>query len=224
MAAEVGLQPSCPLAGVPFDVIVGAVMSTVHVTVREVVAVLPQASVAVNVLVCVRVHPVPCGAPVDEVTVGVPHASVEDAEPSEPSIAADEGLQPSVKLPPVAVIVGAVLSLDHCTVRDVAAVLPQASVAVNVLVCDFTQSPVMPLVLEVTVAVPQASVAVAEPSAASICAVDGLHKVNGPAPVAVIVGAVRSAVHVAVRDVVAVFPHASVAVNVRVCERKHPLL
>ena len=43
-------------------------------------------------------------------------------------------------------------------------------------------------------------------------------------PVAVIVGGVTSIIHVADRDAVAMFPHASVAVNVLVCERTHPLL
>ena len=78
----------------------------------------------------------------------------------------------------------------------------------------------------VTVGVPQASVAVALPKAASIAAVVGLHP-SAPlagVPVAVIVGAVTSTVHVAVLDAVAVLPHASVAVNVLVCERKQPLL
>ena len=144
--------------------------------------------------------------------------SVADAEPRAASIAAEDGLHPSCPFAgvPVEVIVGAILSFAHCTRRDVVAVLTQASVAVNVLVCDFTQSPVIPLVLEVTVAVPQASVAVAEPSAASICAVDGLHRFGDPVPVAMIVGAVLSSVHVAVRDVVDVLLQASVAVNVLV--------
>jgi len=52
MTAEVGLQPSIPFAGVPVAVMAGAVTSTVHVAVRDVVAVLPHASVAVNILVC----------------------------------------------------------------------------------------------------------------------------------------------------------------------------
>ena len=38
------------------------------------------------------------------------------------------------------------------------------------------------------------------------------------------VGAVKSSVHVAVLDMVAVLPHASLAVNVLVCERRQPLL
>jgi len=59
IAAEVGLQPSAPLAGVPVVTSVGAVTSTVQVTVRDAVAVLLQASVAVNVLTWVRVQPPP---------------------------------------------------------------------------------------------------------------------------------------------------------------------
>jgi hypothetical protein len=55
-------------------------------------------------------------------------------------------------------------------------------------------------------------------------AVEGLQPRVKLFPVAVIVGAVRSAVHVAVLDVVDVLPQKSVAVNVLVCERKHPLL
>jgi uncharacterized protein YqgV (UPF0045/DUF77 family) len=74
----------------------------------------------------------------------------------------------------------------------------------------------------VTVGVPQASVAEAVPNAAAIAADDGLHA-NVPAVVTVIVGGVRSLVHVIVDDAVAVLPQASVAVNVLVCERRHPL-
>jgi len=118
-------------------VIVGAVISNVHVAVRDVVAVLPQASVAVNVLVCDRKHPLLWTLAVLEVTVGVPHASVAPAEPSAASIAAEVGLQPSCPLAgvPVATIVGAVTSSVHVAVRDVVAVFPQTSVAVNVLTC-----------------------------------------------------------------------------------------
>ena len=69
-----------------------------------------------------------------EDTVGVPHASVAEAEPSAPFISPVVGLQPSVNEPPFAVIVGAVTSAVHVAVRDVVEVLPQASLAVNVLV------------------------------------------------------------------------------------------
>ena len=54
IAAELGLHPRAPLAGVPVAVIVGAVTSTVQVAVLDVVDMLPQASVAVNVLVWAR--------------------------------------------------------------------------------------------------------------------------------------------------------------------------
>ncbi len=69
-------------------------MSCVQVTVDEDVAVLPQASVAVNVLVCDRTH-VPLTGPSDDVTVGVPQASVAVAVPSAALIAAVDGLQPA---------------------------------------------------------------------------------------------------------------------------------
>jgi len=63
-------------------------------------------------------------------------------------------------------------------------------------------------VVEVTVGVPQPSVAVALPKAASIAADVGLHPSTPSAgvPVAVSVGAVLSYVHVAVLDVVEVLP------------------
>ena len=73
-----------------------------------------------------------------------------------------------------------------------------------------------------TVGVPQASVADAVPNAAAIAADDGLHP-KVPAVVTVIVGGLRSLVHVTVDDAVAVLPQPSVAVNVLVCELEHPL-
>jgi len=75
-------------------VITGAVISAVHVTVLESVAVLPQASVAINVLVCDLLHDVLTILPSLDDTVGVPQASVAVAEPSAALIAAAEGLQP----------------------------------------------------------------------------------------------------------------------------------
>ena len=69
-----------------------------------------------------------------EDTVGVPHASVAEAEPSAPFISPVVGLQPSVNEAPFAVIVGAVTSAVQVAVREVVEVLPQASLAVNVLV------------------------------------------------------------------------------------------
>ena len=77
---------------------------------------------------------------------------------------------------------------------------------------------------EVTVGVPHASVAVAEPRAASIAADEGLQPNASGLPVAVIVGAVTSADHVTVLDAVAVLLQASVALQVLVWEREQPLL
>ena len=74
--------------------ITGAVISAVHVTVLESVAVLPQASVAINVLVWDLLHDVLAILPSLELTVGMPHASVAVAEPSAALIAAAVGLQP----------------------------------------------------------------------------------------------------------------------------------
>src|SRR5258705_2728093 len=89
---------------------VGAVRSSVQVAVLDVVAVLPQASVDVNVLVCDLIHPLLLIVPVLTVTIGVPQASVAVADPSAASIAADVGLHPSGASLPVVVIAGAVRS------------------------------------------------------------------------------------------------------------------
>ena len=149
--------------------------------------------------------------------VTVPQASDAVADPSAALIAPDDGLHPAIVVP-VAVIVGGVLSLVHVTVLDAVAVLPQPSVAVHVLVCDFAQLPVTGPSTGVNVNTPQASVAVALPSAASIAPNDGLHPSVVAVPVAVITGGVVADDQVAVLDVVAVLPHASVAVNVLVCD------
>ena len=78
----------------------------------------------------------PLTGPVETVIVGVPHSSLALAEPRAASIAADVGLHPSVDVVPVAVITGGVAFDVQVTVLDAVAVLPHASVAVNVLVCD----------------------------------------------------------------------------------------
>ena len=58
------------------------------------VDVLPQPSVAVNVLVC-DLKQVPLTDPSPGVIVGEPHASVAVAVPSAASMAVEEGLQPN---------------------------------------------------------------------------------------------------------------------------------
>jgi hypothetical protein len=83
-------QSRSTLAGVVTNT--GAVLSAVHLTVREVVDVLLQPSLAVNVLVCERRHPLETTAPSDWLTVTAPQTSVAEALPNEPSGLA--GLQP----------------------------------------------------------------------------------------------------------------------------------
>src|SRR6185503_20897633 len=127
-----GLQPR--VVAVPLAVIDGGILSWVHVTVLEAVAVLPHPSLAVNVLVWVRSQPLLATAPSEELIVVGPQASVAVAEPRAASISLAEGLQPSVVAVPLAVIDGGVLSWIHVTVLEAVAVLPQPSLAVNVLV------------------------------------------------------------------------------------------
>ena len=70
--------------------------------------------------------------PVDGVAVSGPQASATVAVPKAESIAPAEGLQAKVRVVPVAVITGAIVSKVQVTVLETdAAVLPQASVAVH---------------------------------------------------------------------------------------------
>ena len=69
-----------------------------------------------------------------EVMVVLPQASVAVAVPSAALISDADGLQPNVVVVPPVNIDGIVLSLVHVIVLDAVAVLPQASLAVNVLV------------------------------------------------------------------------------------------
>jgi len=76
-------------------VITGAVRSSVQLTVLVSVAILPQPSVAVNVLVCDLEHPVEITAPSLGTRVGVPQRSVADAVPRAALICAVVGLHPA---------------------------------------------------------------------------------------------------------------------------------
>src|SRR5258705_2971513 len=213
-----GLQPSVVV--VPVAVMDGGTRSEVHVMVLAVVEVLPQPSLAVNVLVCVCVHVPVTGLSVDD-TVGVPHASVAVAVPNAALISEAAGLQPSVVVVPVAVMDGGTRSVVHVMVLEVVAVLLQPSIAVNVLVCVCVHVPVTGLSVDDTVGVPHASVAVAVPNAALISEAAGLHPSVVVLPVAVIDGGTRSEVQVMVLAVVAVLPQPSIAVNVLVCDCVH---
>jgi hypothetical protein len=136
-----------------------------------------------------------------------------------------EGLHPRATEAGVIIIVGGLGALNQVTVLVTVAVLPQASIAENVLVCEEEQVVVdtTPSV-NVTVGVPQPSVAVADPSAAVISEAAGLHPSDVAVPVAVMVGGVRSLVQLTVLVMVAVLLHASVAINVLTSERRQPLL
>jgi hypothetical protein len=131
MSEEVGLQ----LRVEEFDtVITGTSVSLVNVTVCDVVDVLPQASVAVQVLVTLLVQPDPVSAPsVKEAVRPVEQLSLTLAVPNAPAISEEVGLQLSVEEFDT-VITGASVSRVNETVCDVVDVLPQASVAVQVLV------------------------------------------------------------------------------------------
>lgn len=103
---------------------------------------------------------------------------------------------------PAAVVhTGAATSTVQVTVLVTVEMLPQASVEVNVLVCEEVH-PVMTTAASValTVTVPQLSVAVAEPSAAFICAADGLHVTGKGICVTVIVGEIKSTILVVAGD------------------------
>ena len=78
---------------------VGGVRSLVQLTVLVIVAELPHASTAVNVLTCVTIQPEVVGVASDEVIlVTAPQPSVAVAEPSAAVIADEVGLHPKTTL------------------------------------------------------------------------------------------------------------------------------
>jgi len=89
-----GLQPRVTKAGV--IIIVGGLGALSHVTVLVIVALLPQPSTAVNVLVCEEEQLLVDTAPSVNVIVAVLQPSVADAEPSAAVISEAAGLQPIV--------------------------------------------------------------------------------------------------------------------------------
>ena len=144
-----------------------------------------------NVLVCEAEQPLDCTGPSVTVTAGVLHAAVAVAEPRAALISEADGLQPSVATAPVIIMVGGLGTLVQVTVLEAVAVLPQASIAVNVLVLEALHDVVDTAPsLDDTVAVLQPSVAVAVPSAALISEADGLQPRVVTAPVIVITGGI----------------------------------
>ena len=118
----------------------GLIVSETQVAVREVLAVLPQPSVIVHVLVWIRVQPLLIKVPsVPVVAVGVngPQLSVKVAEPNAAPMVARSGLQAAITPfggVPVVVITGTVTSDVHVAVREALDVLPHPSVTFHVLV------------------------------------------------------------------------------------------
>jgi hypothetical protein len=147
----------------------------VHVTITEAVAVLPQPSEALNVLVLEAEQLLDCTGPSLTITTGVPQAAVAVAEPSAALISEADGLQPRFGVLPVIIIVGGLGTLVHITVLVMVAVLPQASTAVNVLVREALHEVVVtaPSVNVIDAAL-QPSEALAEPRAAVILEAEGL--------------------------------------------------
>jgi hypothetical protein len=215
ICAAVGLQPRDVAA--PVAVITGGTRSEVQLTVLEVVAVLPQPSTAVNILVCEDEQLDVTTAASVNVIVALLHPSLAVAVPRAASISEAIGLQPRDVTVPVVVMTGAIRSLVQLTVLIAVALLPQPSEAMNVLTCEKLQ----PLdctapSVNVTIGVLQAAVAVAEPSAAVISAAKGLHPRVTEAGVIIIVGALGVLSHVTVLTAVAELPQPSTAVNVLV--------
>ena len=187
ISEEEGLQPRVVV--VPLAVMDGPLRSRIHVTVVEAVAELPQPSEAENVLVCEALHEVVVTGPSETITAGVLQAAVAVAEPSAAEISEAEGLQPSVATAPVIIIVGGLGTLVHVTVVAAVAVLPQASMAVNVLVLEALHDVVVIAPsLDDIVGVLQPSEAVAVPRAAAISEAEGLQPSVVTAPVIVITG------------------------------------
>jgi hypothetical protein len=195
-AGTVALQPKVIAAGQVMD---GGVLSLVQVTVLAAVAELPQPSEAVNVLICEALHALVVTGPSVKLMTGTPHAAVVVAEPRAAVISEAEGLQPRVTKAGVIIIVGGLGALVQVTVLTAVAVLPQPSIAVNVLVCEALQElvTIAPSVNEV-VGVPQPSVAVAVPNAALISDAEGLQPKVVAVPVVVMDGGVISTVLVIV--------------------------
>ena len=171
----------------------GAIVSLVNEMVCDAVAVLPQESTAVHVLVTENVQPAPVsGLSLNVAVSPVEQLSVTLATPKAALISAGVGLQVTT-FGGVSVITGAVVSLVNVMVCDVVPILPQESTAVHVLVTEKVQpAPVSGLSLNVALSpLEQLSVTLATPKAALISAGVGLH-VTTFGGVSVITGAIVS--------------------------------
>jgi hypothetical protein len=161
-----GLQPRFPD---PLMVNTGGVLSVNQFTVLDAVDILPQASMAVNVLVCERSHPLITTGPVVVVNAGEPQSSDALAVPRAAAISFAEGLQPSPDDPVLVITnVGGLKSEVQNTILITLEVFPQASTAVNRLVIELLHPRIIGPSVAVIVGVLQASVAVAVPNRSNI--------------------------------------------------------
>ena len=200
-----GLHPRFEPGGQ--NVNTGDVTSTVQVNTCVQVAVFPQPSVAVYVLVCVLKQPFGITAPSDDVIPGVPQSSVAVATPGAGTLS---GLHPRSEPTGQNVNTGGVTStvqVNTCVQVDV---FPHPSVAVYVLVCVLKHpSGITAPSDDVIPGVPQSSVAMAAPGAGIPI---GLQPRSEPRGQKVNTGGVTSTVQVNTCVQVAVFPHPCVAV------------
>src|SRR5262245_13661222 len=123
MSLDAGLHPRSLFAKLLVNT--GAVASSVHVTVRHAVDVLPHPSLAVNVLFCDRAHPLlEIDPSLGDNTVAILHPSVAVAVPNAALISEADGLQPKIVVVPPVDNTGPVLSNVHVTVLQAVVVLP----------------------------------------------------------------------------------------------------
>jgi len=78
-----------------------------------------------------------------EATETALQTSVAFAVPSAVSISVADGLHPKGTVVKLLVKTGACVSADHVTILDAVSVLPQPSVALNVIVCYLEHVPLM---------------------------------------------------------------------------------
>jgi hypothetical protein len=157
--------------------------------------VFPQPSVAVTVKVCDLEQP-PVISPATAVIVGVPQPSVADEAAITLVVVGNVGLHPKANPVVGTFNVGAVESSVQVYVTVFVAVLPQASVAITVNVCDLPHVPVIEPAVAVIVGVPQPSVADEAAITLSIVGNVGLHPKANPVVGTVNSGAVVSSVQV----------------------------
>ena len=170
---SVGLQPRFEPGGQKVNT--GGVTSTVQVNTCVQVAVFPQPSVAIYVLVCDLKQPSGITDPSDDVMPGVPQSSVAMATPGAGTLS---GLHPRSEPRGQNVNTGGVTSTVRVNTCVQVAVFPHPSVAVYVLVCVLKQpSGITAPNDEVIPGVPQSSVAMAAPGAGTA---DGLHPRSEP--------------------------------------------